>query len=71
MQYFLVGQQTSVDSLLDSTTLESESSLFLFLLDLFLGFLAAAEDYFFSSLGSKFSTLVSNKSLISLMVESA
>ena len=42
--------------MLDSTTLESECFRFLFL-ELFFVFVAAAEDLFFSSFNSKFSTL--------------
>ena len=46
MQYFLVRRKASVGSSLDSTTLESESSLFLFLWD-FLDLLEADEDFFY------------------------
>ena len=70
IQYFLLRWRASIHSSLDSTTLESESFCFLFLI-LLRVFLAAAEDFFLSSLGSKFSTLISKKPVISLMVESA
>ena len=58
------------DSLLDSTTLELESSCFLFLVDFMsLSFLVAAEEILLSSLDSKFYSLVPKKSVISLRVE--
>ena len=45
MQFFLFERRALVDSSLDSTTLESESSLSLFSVD-FLVFFAAAETFF-------------------------
>ena len=62
--YFLTGRRSIEDSSLDSTTLETKSSCYLFLVTfLSLFFLEAAEDFFFSSLASKISTLVSKISL--------
>ena len=71
MQYFLLGRRALNDSSLDSPTLELELSLFLFLEDFLKDFLAADEDFFLSFSGSKFSTLVSKKSVFSLMVDPA
>ena len=65
-----IGRQFTVDSSLDSTTLESESSSVRFLRLLLLVFLATAEAFSFSSLDCKFSTLLSKNSLNYLTVKS-
>ena len=71
MQHFLFDRRSTEYSSIDSSTLESEYACLRFLAFFLWDFLAAAEDYFFSSLGSKFSTLVSMISVISLIHETS
>ena len=67
---FFVGLCSTVNSSLGTTTLVLESSCFLVfekILPFF--FLETVEDFFFSSLSSRFSTLASKKSVFSMTVE--